>query len=124
MPQKLSFWSVNDFLAGSHPESIIFCPFRVTWITSQSLISLASPLLSGSYKREKDDCKAITAANIYFKDFFHCSFTLLLSIICFFLSLPSSVCSSLYSIFFIPQLMSSSDFFPTFLSLMSVSLHL
>lgn len=67
--------------------------FQSYLITSQSLISLASPLLCGSYKRERDDCKAITAANIYFKDFFHCSFTLLFPIFSSFLSLPSSLWS-------------------------------
>lgn len=84
------------------------------------VISLASPLLCGNYKGEKDDCKAVTAANIYYNDFSPCSFPLLFPTNCSFLSVLSSVCFSLY---FIPLLMSSFDFFPPFLSHMHVSLH-
>lgn len=73
------------------------------------VISLASPSLCGNYEGEKDDCKAVTAANIYYNDFSPCSFPLLFPTNCSFLSVLSSVCFSLY---FIPLLMSSFDFFP------------
>lgn len=117
MPEKLFLWMwilIFFFLISTisyqegNPGSISLW-FQLHGSPPSLVISLASPSLCGNYKGEKDDCKAVTAANIYYNDFSPCSFPLLFPTNCSFLSVLSSVCFSLY---FIPLLMSSFDFFP------------
>lgn len=107
MPEKLVLWmwiliffspSANHSLAES--QSWGHLPFLSESYRSPPglIISLASPLLCGSYKREKDDCKAIRAAIIFIKTFSTILFPFHFLPSVLFLSLQSYMCFSPYFI--------------------------